>query len=82
MQTPYDWITVALFAGLIVIFLQRSVNQDEAKDSILSYLPPSIGCAGANWLGNNGYDAAAVALIVAILAYIHLVIKPFGPLKR
>lgn len=26
MQTPYDWITVAIFAGIVVLFLQRSVR--------------------------------------------------------
>ena len=30
MQTIYDWVTVAIFAGLIVIFLQRSVGDFRA----------------------------------------------------
>lgn len=84
MQTIYDWVTVAIFAGLIVIFLQRSVGDTEPQDSILSYLPPAIGCAVSNYFGNEGieqgsvvYQALAALGIVAVLAYTYYVIKPF-----
>ena len=83
MQTVYDWVTIALFAGLIVIFLQRSVGQrsddivDEKQDSIWAYLAPSVGLAVANYLGNEGYDIPAWVLIVGVCIYIQLIIKPF-----
>ena len=86
MQTIYDWVTVAIFAGLIVIFLQRSVGDGEPQDSILSYLPPSIGCAVANQVGNAALEAdpdnvlyhiLAAGGIVAVLVYTFYVIKPF-----
>ena len=77
MQTPYDWITIAIFAGLIVIFLQRSVGEGEPQDSILSYLPPAVGCAVSNYVGNQGYDILAILGIVAVLAYSFIVLKPF-----
>lgn len=84
MQTIYDWVTVAIFAGLIVVFLQRSVGDGEPQDSILSYLPPALGCAVSNYFGNEGleqgnvaYQLLAAAGIVAVLAYTYLVIKPF-----
>ncbi len=76
MQTPFDWLTVAIFAGLIVIFLQRSVGDEEPVDSIWSYLPPMIGCAVADQLGNHGYEVLGVLGIVAVLAYIWFIIKP------
>lgn len=81
METPYDWITVAIFAGLVVVFLQRSVG-DREQDSILSYLPAAVGCAVCNWLGNEGHDAFAVAGLVALLAYIWFVIKPVDLIGR
>lgn len=81
MQTIYDWVTVAIFAGLIVIFLQRSFDDKGPDDSIWSYLPPSIGCAVANYLGNEGYTILAVCAIVAVLAYIWFVIKPDWAMK-
>lgn len=84
MQTVYDWVTVAIFAGLIVIFLQRSVGEGEPQDSILSYLPPAIGCAVSNYFGNEGLKQDNTAFlvlgalgIVAVLAYTYYVIKPF-----
>jgi hypothetical protein len=81
MQTPYDWLTVAIFAGLIVVFLQRSVGDDEPVDSIWSYLPAMIGCAVSNYLGNHGYEILGILGIAAVLAYSWFVIKPF-PLGR
>lgn len=83
MQTPYDWITVAIFAGLIVVFLHRSVGDSEPEDTIWHYLPPSVGCAVSNYLGNeaveNGstlFHMLAIAGIIGVLAYIHFIIKP------
>jgi hypothetical protein len=85
MQTPYDWITVAIFAGLIVVFLQRSVGEGEPQDSIMSYLPPAVGCALSNYFGNEGidqgsqlYQGLAIAGILAVLAYTYFVIRPFN----
>lgn len=83
MQTVYDWVTIAIFAGLIVIFLQRSVGLQEGEegDSVWQYLPAAVGLAVANYFGNEGYGLVAWLIIVAAIAYIQLVIKPF-PLRR
>lgn len=78
METVYDWVTVAIFVGLAVLFLQRS-SEEETRDKIYHYLPPAIGCAVANYLGNEGYMLVAVLLLVGILAYINFVLKPFAP---
>lgn len=83
MQTVYDWATIAIFAALIVIFLQRSIgaSDPEQGDSVWSYLPPSVALAVANYLGNGGYGLAAWLIIAGTIAYIMLVIKPV-PLNR
>ena len=78
MQTIYDWTTMAIFAGLVVLFLQRSMAPAEAQDGILLYLPPSIGCALANYLGNQGQATLASAAILVVLGYIYFVLKPFS----
>jgi hypothetical protein len=75
METVYDWVTVAIFAGLIVLFLQRSTDE-EARDSLWQYLVASVGCALANYLGNEGYHVVAVLTIAATLAYTFLVLRP------
>jgi hypothetical protein len=78
METVYDWVSLAMFAGLIVLFLQRSTSDRGEKDaSLLYYLGAGIGCAVANYLGNHGQDILAVLLLVATAAFIIFYLKPF-----
>lgn len=81
LETVYDWITVAIFGGLVVLFLQRSMAEQEPQDTILHYLPPAVGCAFANYVGNHGQGPLSALIVVAVLVYIALVLKPFGGLK-
>ncbi|KAB7648923.1 XrtV sorting system accessory protein [Polymorphobacter fuscus] len=82
METPYDWTTIIVFAGLIVLFLQRS--QGAPRDHLWQYLVAAIGCATTNYLGNEAikqssmsYHFAAVALGLATLAFIWFILQPF-----
>lgn len=75
METVYDWVTMAIFAGLVVLFLQRS-SAEEPSDSLWSYLGAGVGCAVANYIGNEGQHAIAVVAIIATLAFIFIVLKP------
>lgn len=75
METPFDWLTVLTFMGLAVLFLQRS-TEETPSDSIWQYLPPAVGCALVNYLGNNGYEVIAIIGLVAVLAYIYYILKP------
>lgn len=94
METVYDWLTVMIFAGLIVLFLQRSTGDAEPRDSIWQYLAASVACAVANYVGNDkngaiseaisdtGRHLLAVAIIVGVLIYIYYVLKPFERAPR
>lgn len=77
METPYDWLTVAVFAFLVILFLHRSVDVDNPKDHLWQYLLAGCGCAFTNWLGNEGYDVPAVAALLVTLAYIYYTLRPF-----
>ena len=77
METVYDWITVAIFAGLIVLFLQRSTAEVQV-DRITHYLPPALCCAMGNYLGNNGYPILAILVIATIPVYVWVVLKPLA----
>lgn len=89
METVYDWVTVAIFAGLIVLFLQRSSAEGEPQDSIWQYLAASIGCAVANYLGNNAVKngatgavdylnhGLAILVLIGTAVYVWIVLKPF-----
>ena len=85
METIYDWVTVAIFAGLIVLFLQRSSSEGEPEDSIWQYLAASIGCAVANYLGNHDeipYHAVfAVVVLGGTVAYVWYALKPLKGLR-
>jgi hypothetical protein len=85
LETIYDWVTVAVFAGLIVLFLQRSSTEGEPEDSIWQYLAASIGCAVANYLGNHDdfpyHEIAAIVVLVGTVAYIWYALKPLKGFK-
>lgn len=82
MDTAYDWLSLALFAGIIVLFLQRS-SMDNPPDRMIDYLPPAIGCAIANQAGNYGVrndsllmQLVGIALLLGVIVYVLLVLKP------
>ena len=77
METVYDWITVAIFGGMVVLFLHRSTQEEPPKDTLLQYLPPAVGCALANYVGNHGQGPLSAVIVVAVLVYIALVLRPF-----
>jgi len=83
VETVYDWITVAIFGGLVVLFLHRSVQPGEPQDTILHYLPPAAGCALANWVGNPppagaGQGLISFLIVLTVLVYIAVILRPFG----
>ncbi|MHB8528233.1 MAG: XrtV sorting system accessory protein [Caulobacteraceae bacterium] len=77
MKTIYDLVTLALFAGLVILFLQRS-TAEVPQDKMYHYAPPAIGCAVANYVGNHGEGVLAWVIILAVLTYILYVLKPFS----
>ena len=76
MKTPFDLVTLIIFAGLVVLFLQRSM-EETPQDRILHYLPPALGCAVANYAGNHGQGVIAAVIILAVVGYSFIVLKPF-----
>jgi hypothetical protein len=84
VKTIYDLLTMVIFAGLVVLFLQRSTAA-EPRDHMYQYAPPAIGCAVANYVGNQAVERSnnilaglAIGIILAVVAYILYVLKPFN----
>jgi hypothetical protein len=82
METVYDWLSLAIFAGIIVLFLQRS-SMESPPDRMIDYLPPALGCAIANQAGNYALEndsllmhAVGAALLIGVVVYVWLVLKP------
>ena len=82
METVYDWVTVTIFAGLVTLYLSRSLDPRAEDDSLWHYLLPAIACGLANWLGNHGYGWAAVLLIAAALGYMFRFLRAPPPPKH
>jgi len=74
METVWDWVAIFIFAGLVTLLLQRS-SEDQPRDKLWQYLPAALGCAVANYLGNEGLTWVAVAMLLAVVAYIVVVLK-------
>lgn len=77
VETLWDWLSILVFAGLIVLFLQRS-SMDEPPDTMWHYAPPAIGCALANYLGNEGLDLIAALVLAGVVGYVVKVLKPLS----
>ena len=77
METAYDWITIGLFAGLIVLFLHRSTSENSGSDPLWMYLAAGAGCAVANYLGNAQLHVLAVLALVGTLAFVVHFLRPF-----
>ncbi|TPG16481.1 hypothetical protein EAH87_14775 [Sphingomonas koreensis] len=76
MKTLHDWISVAIFCGLAVLFLQRSAGRGIARDHPLLYLPAALGCVAIDMLGNAGHLVAAATALIATILYIVVVLRP------
>ena len=81
METIYDWVTLALFAGLIVLFLQRSALSKHV-DKLRDYLIAAAGFAAVNQIGNHGYHVFAILGLAAVLAFIQITLRPFSKVEQ
>ena len=78
METIWDWLTIFIFAGLVTLLLQRS-SEDAPRDKLWQYFPPAVACAMANYFGNQGTVWAAVVILIALVAYVVVVLKVWIP---
>lgn len=76
MTTVFDWLTMAIFCVLVVIFLQRSAGERPEHDVMWKYLPAALGCMIANYIGNHGWLISGTTLITATMIYSwHIIYK-------
>ena len=76
-DTPEGGVEVAIVTG--VSGAGRSTAAKVLEDLgwfVVDYLPPALGCALANYLGNNGHPVLAVLVILTIPVYVWMVLKP------
>lgn len=75
MSTIFDFATVLVFLFIVVLFFHFSKDEDQ---DILAYIWPSIGCALANYFGNNTFDLVAWIFISLTLLYVYWFIVRLG----
>ena len=82
MKTIYDYLTIGIFAGLIVMFLKRSMDEAPPGDALWQYLVAAVGLAVTNYLGNHDYVLLAMLALAATIGFILWVLRPFPQFPR
>jgi len=78
MSSIYDWVSLAIFAGLVVLFLQRATGDRAEQDvSLFYYLGAAAGCAAGDYLGNHDQALLGVVALAITVAFIIFYLKPF-----
>ena len=72
MATIFDFLTMACFAGIVIAFFQFT---DRAVKTLMHLIAPGVAFAVGNQLGNIGYTAFALLLILAGVSYAALVLR-------
>ena len=72
METAFDFLTVACFAGLVIVFFQ--FTKRDAR-TLMQLMISGTAFAIANQLGNAGLPIFALILIVAGAGYAALVVQ-------
>ena len=77
MKTISDLVSVFLFVGIAILYLQRSASDEPDRVAIWKYAAVAIGCAVSNTLSNKGHPIAGGVLFVGVAAAYLIVLKPF-----
>lgn len=78
MSSIYDWVSLAIFAGLVVLFLQRATGDRAEEDvSLFYYLGAAAGGAAGDYLGNHDQALVGALVLAATVAFIIFYLKPF-----
>jgi len=77
MKTIYDVLSILLFAGIAILYLQRSAADEPDSIGVWRYAVVALGCAVGNTLGNQGHPFLAGALLIAVVIGSILLLKPF-----
>ena len=82
MRTPFDLISLIVFAGLAVLFLQRSASRDADPVAVWKYAVAALGCVAGDLLGNADQALFGWAMLSATGVYSVVFLKPFKTTGR
>ena len=78
MKSPYDIVSLIMFAGIAILFLQRSASRERDPIAIWKYGVAAAGCAIGDIAGNAGLPIPAILIFLAALIFSVVILKPFA----
>ena len=78
MKSIYDVVSLILFAGVALLFLQRSAEEERDSVPLWRYAVAAAGCAAGDLAGNDGIPIAAAVAFLATGAFSLFMLKPFS----
>ena len=78
MKSIYDLVSIILFAGLAVLYLQRSASREPDSVALWNYAVAAVGCAVADYLGNHDQPVASVLSFIALIIFSIFMLRPFS----
>ena len=76
MRTVFDFVSIAVFAAVAVMFIQAVVTERVKLKQVWKYGLAGAGCALANHLGDDGLRIEAVFVALLTVAFALLVLLP------
>ena len=77
MKSLYDLVSLVLFAGVAILFLQRSAQSKPDSVALWKYAVAAIACAVADVMGNHGLLIPALLTFAGLIAFSLIMLKPF-----
>ena len=77
MSSIYDVVSLIMFAGVALLFLQRSAAAEADPVPLWRYAVTAAGCATGDIMGNNHLPIEAVAMLAVTVAFGFAMLKPF-----
>jgi hypothetical protein len=73
-----DVAALVLFAGLAILYLQRSISDRPDAVAIWKYAAAGVGCAVGDVLGNHNQPLAAILVFAAVVLFSLAMLDPFN----
>jgi hypothetical protein len=77
MKNIYDLVSIIAFAGLAILYLQRSASESPDPVALWKYAAAAFGCALADYFGDHGMAIASILTFVALAVFSVTMLKPF-----
>ena len=77
MKSMFDVVSLILFAGVALLFLQRSAAAEQDDIPLWRYAVSAAGCAAGDLAGNDGLPIEAWVAFAVTAAFSLIMLKPF-----